>query len=41
MAATNDRAETDKKILAGALVALLVAFMAGTRAGVLPKAETP
>lgn len=39
--ATAERAETDKRILAGALVALLVAFMAGTRAGILPKVETP
>ncbi len=31
------RADTDKKIIAGALVALFVALVSGTRAGVLPK----
>jgi len=30
--------DTDKKILAAALVALVVAFLAGTKAGILPKA---
>ena len=37
------RAETDKKILAGALLALFVAVLAGQRAGVIPtpKQEQP
>lgn len=30
--------DTDKKILAAALLAALVAWFAGTKAGVLPKA---
>lgn len=33
------RSDTDKKILAGALLALLIAWLSGTKAGVLPKAS--
>jgi len=37
----STRANTDKKILAGALLALAVALVAAVPAGVLPKAPPP